>query len=436
MGPLNESMKREMIEQQGDVKFDVNWTKLSEFLNVLVRKGVSPNVASFVGATTVRINVIGYADREPTEKETEKMKDLVREAMKEGALGVGSSLIYTPATFAQTDELLDLAEIAGQYGGIYISHIRGEAGTLVDAVDELIYISREAKVPAEIYHLKAAGAGNWDKMDEVIKMIEDARKEGLKITANMYLYDASSTGLDAAMPAWVQEGGQRAWIERLKNPKIRAKLNQEMVEGWKNSGRTGDKILLIRFKNPKLKPLIGKTLAQVAKERGKTAAETAMDLVVEDESRVGVVYFSISEENIKKEVVLPWVSFGSDADSIATERAFMASNVHPRAYGNFARLLGKYVREEKLVSLTEAIRRLTSFPANNLHLDRRGMLKKDYFADVVVFDPNTIIDHATYDNPHQYSTGVRDVFVNGIPVLRNNEHTGKMPGRVLRPNQK
>jgi N-acyl-D-amino-acid deacylase len=432
MGPLNEAMKREMIEEYGD-DFDVTWTKLSEFLDHMVKKGVSTNVASFVGATTVRIHELGYADRDPTPEELERMKALVRQAMQEGALGVGSSLIYTPASFAKTEELIELAKVAGEYGGIYISHIRGEASTLLDSVDELIKISREAKVPAEIYHLKAAGAGNWWQMDELIRTVEMARAEGLRITANMYLYDASSTGLDASMPAWVREGGLQAWIARLKDPEIRKRLDQEIPEQWQYSGRSGEKILLISFRNPRLKKYVGKTLAAVARERGKSAAETAMDLVAEDESRVGVVYFTISEENMRKQIRLPWVSFGSDADSIAPEGPFVLSQVHPRTYGNFARLLGRYVRDEKLIPLAEAIRRLTSLPATNLSLDSRGLLKPGYFADVVIFDPDKIRDHATYENPHQYSTGVRDVFVNGVAVLLQGEHTGKMPGRALAP---
>jgi N-acyl-D-amino-acid deacylase len=353
--------------------------------------------------------------------------------MKEGALGVGSSLIYTPASYAKTEELIELAKVAGEYGGMYISHIRGEASTLFEAVDELMFIALEARVPAEIYHLKAAGAGNWHQMDYVIRAIERARKAGLRITANMYLYEASSTGLDASIPSWVREGERKDWVARLKNPEIRKRLDQEIPEQWEYSGRTGEQILLISFRNPRLKKYIGKTLAEVAKERGKSAAETAMDLVAEDESRVGVVYFTISEENMRKQIPLPWVSFGSDAGSIAPEGSFILSNVHPRAYGNFARLLGKYVREEKLISLPEAIRRLTSLPATNVRLDRRGLLKPGYFADVVIFDPDKIIDHATYENPHQYATGVRDVFVNGVVVLRNGEHTGAMPGRALRP---
>jgi N-acyl-D-amino-acid deacylase len=436
MGPLNDAMKKEMVEQQGDVKFDVRWTKLSEYLDHVTRKGVSPNVASFVGATTVRVHVLGYADRAPSAKELEAMKGLVREAMKEGALGVGSSLIYAPASFAKTDELIELAKVAGEYGGIYISHIRGEGASLLDAVDELIHIAREAKVPAEIYHLKAAGTPNWNKLDAVIQKVEAAQKEGLRITADMYLYAASSTGLDAAMPTWVQEGGLKAWIGRLKDPVIRERLRKEMPEEWNKAGRKAEKTLLISFKNESLKNLTGKTLAEVARERKKSALDTAMDLVVEDGSRVGVVYFSMSEENIKKEVKLPWVSFGSDAESIKPEGVFIKSNIHPRAYGNFARLLGRYVRDEKLVPLKEAIRRLTSFPAKNLNLDRRGLLKPGYFADVVVFNPDKIQDHATYEKPHQYSTGVQHVFVNGVAVLKNSEHTGATPGRVLRPKKK
>ena len=430
MGPLNEAMKQQMSY---GAQFDVTWTKLSEFLDHLVRKGVSPNVASFVGATTVRIHELGHADRDPTPDELERMKGLVRQAMQEGALGVGSSLIYTPASFAKTNELIELAKVAGEFGGMYISHIRGEASTLFEAVDELMWIALEANVPAEIYHLKAAGAGNWAQMDYVIRAIERARNEGLRITANMYLYDASATGLDVSLPATVRQGGRQSWIGRLKDPEIRMHLDQEITEQWENSGRTGERILLTSFQNPRLQKYVGKTLAEVARERGKSAAETAMDLIAEDEGRVGVVYLSISEENIKKQIRLPWMSFGSDAGSISTESSFVTSKIHPRAYGNFARLLGKYVREEKLISLSEAIRRLTSLPATNLRLDRRGLLKPGYFADVVIFDPNKIQDHATYENPHQYSTGVRDVFVNGVPVLRDGEHTGKMPGRALRP---
>jgi N-acyl-D-aspartate/D-glutamate deacylase len=433
MGPLNSAMKKEMVEQQGDIKFEVKWTTLGEYMNYLVHKGVSPNVASFVGASTVRIYVLGYADRKPTSKELEKMKALVREAMSEGALGVGSSLIYAPASYADTDELVELSRVASEFGGMYISHIRGEGVSLLDAVDELITIAKEANIPAEIYHLKAAGTSNWNKIDEVIHKVEAARSSGLKITADMYLYAASSTGLDAAMPTWVQEGGLKAWIERLKDPKVRERLRKEMPEEWGKAGRSAEKTMLINFKNDRLKPLIGKSLAQVAKERGKSPLDTAMDLVVEDGSRVGVVYFSMSEENIKKELKLPWVSFGSDAESVKPEGVFIKSSIHPRAYGNFARLLGKYVRDEKIIPLQEAIRRLTNLPATNLKLDRRGLLKPGYFADVVVFDPQTITDHATYEKPHQYSTGAKHVFVNGVAVIRNGEHAGATPGRFIKP---
>ena len=430
MGPLNAVMKQQMSY---GAQFDVTWTKLSEFLDHLVQKGVSPNVASFVGATTVRIHELGHADRDPTPEELERMKGLVRQAMQEGAMGVGSSLIYTPATYAKTNELIALAKVAGEYGGMYISHIRGEASTLFEAVDELMWIALEANVPAEIYHLKAAGPRNWAQMDYVIRAIERARSEGLRITANMYLYDASATGLDVSLPALIRQGGKQTSIDRLKDPEIRRHLDQEVTEQWEISGRTGERILLISFQNPRLQKYVGKTLAEVARERGKSAAETAMDLVAEDESRVGAVYLSISEENIKKQIRLPWMSFGSDAGSFSPDSSYGLSKIHPRAYGNFARLLGKYVRDEKLISLPEAIRRLTSLPATNLRLDRRGLLKPGYFADVVIFDPNKIQDYATYEYPHQYSTGVRDVFVNGVAVLRNGEHTGKMPGRALRP---
>ena len=438
MGPLNDTMKKEMGEQQGDIKFDVKWTTLGEYLDYLVQRGISCNVASFVGATTVRIHEIGYADRPPTSAELERMKQLVRQAMGEGALGVGSSLIYAPAFYAKTDELVALAKVASEYGGMYISHIRSEGTRLLEAADELITISREAKIPAEFYHLKAAGQSNWNKLDALIQKIEAARAAGLRITADMYTYTAGQTGLDAAMPPWVQEGGYKAWAERLKDPAIRERVKREMgtpTDQWENffiASGSPDKILLIGFKNDKLKPLTGKTLAEVAKVRGTSPEETAMDLVIEDGSRVSTVYFLMSEDNVRKEVALPWVSFGSDAESLAPEGVFLKSNPHPRAYGNFAHLLGKYVREEKIVPLQEAIRRLSALPAGNLKLDRRGALKPGYFADVVVFDPAKIQDHATYEKPHRYSTGVLHVFVNGAQVLKNGEHTGAKPGRAVR----
>src|SRR5437667_11660141 len=427
-------MKKEMREQQGDIKFDVAWTTLSEYLEYLAKRGVSCNVGSFVGATTVRVHEIGYADRPPTPDELERMKKLVRQAMEEGALGVGSSLIYAPAFYAKTDAIVALAKVAGEYGGMYISHIRSEGTRLLEAADELITISREATIPAEFYHLKAAGQSNWNKLDALIQKIETARAAGLRITADMYTYTAGQTGLDAAMPPWVQEGGYKAWAERLKDPAMRERVKREMdtpTDKWENffiASGSPDKILLIGFKNNKLKSLTGKTLAEAAAIRGKSPEETAMDLVIEDGSRVSTVYFLMSEENVRKEIALPWVSFGSDAESSAPAGVFLKSNPHPRAYGNFARLLGKYVRDERIVPLEDAIRRLSSLPAENLKLKRRGSLKPGYFADVVVFDPAKIHDYATYEKPHQYSTGVLHVVVNGVPVLKNGEHTGAKPG--------
>jgi N-acyl-D-amino-acid deacylase len=437
MGPLNEAMKKEVVERQGDIKFDVAWTTLAEYLEHLAARGVSTNVASFVGATTVRVHVLGYEDRPPTPPELEQMRLLVRRAMEDGALGLGSSLIYAPAFYAKTDELVALARVAAEYGGSYISHIRSEGNRLLEAVDELIAIARGAGIPAEVYHLKAAGEPNWGKLDEVIRRIDLARAEGLGITADMYPYTAGATGLDAAMPPWVQEGGHRAWVERLKNPAIRRRVAREMSapsDAWENFYRAAgpEKILLIGFKSEALKPLTGKSLAEVAAGRGRTPQETAMDLVVEDDSRVGTVYFLMSEENVRRQIPLPWVSFGSDEASLAPEGVFLKSNPHPRAYGTFARLLGKYVREERLIPLEEAIRRLTSLPAGNFRLEGRGRLAPGYAADVVVFDPAGIADHATFESPHQYSTGVVHVWVNGVQVLSGGEHTGAKPGRVVR----
>jgi len=438
MGPLNDAMKEETLKSQGDIKFDINWTTLDEYLQYLVKKGISPNVASFLGAATVRVYVLGYEDRAPNEQELEQMRGLVRKAMEDGALGIGSSLIYAPAFYAKTSELIEISKVAGEYGGMYISHMRSEANRLLEAVDELIQIAREAKVPAEIYHLKAGGTQNWSKMDKVIQKVEAAQKEGFKITADMYLYPAGATGLDAAMPPWVQEGGHDEWVKRLKDPTIRERVKKEMMtptDEWENLlllAGSAEKVLLVGFKSEALKPLTGKTLAEVAKMRGKSPEETAMDLVIEDDSRVGTVYFLMSEENIRKQVALPWVSFGSDAESAIPEGVFLKSSTHPRAYGNFARLLGRYVREEKIIPLQEAIRRLTSFPAANLKIQRRGMLKDGYYGDVVIFDPNTIIDHATFEKPHQLATGMVHVFVNGTQVLKDGNHTGAMPGRVVR----
>lgn len=437
MGPLNEAMKKEQLEGQGDLRFPIEWTTLGEYLEYLERKGISPNVASFVGATTVRIHEVGYDDRPPTEAELARMKALVRVAMLEGALGLGSSLIYAPAFYARTPELVELAKVAGAHGGMYISHMRSEGAQLLEAIDELILIAREARLPAEIYHFKAAGRQNWDKTDEAIRRIEAARAEGLRITADVYTYPAGATGLNATMPPWVQEGGYAAWVARLKDPAIRARVKREMgqpTDTWENFfvGAGPDGILLSGFKSEALKPLTGRTLADVARERGTSPEDTAMDLVIEDGSRVDAVYFLMSEDNLRKKLRLPWVSFASDSGSLATEGAFLKSNPHPRAYGNFARWLGRYVRDEQLVPLEEGIRRLTSLPAANLGIKERGRLAEGYFADVVVFDPATIRDHATFERPHQYATGVAHVLVNGTPVLKDGEHTGATPGRVVR----
>jgi len=438
MGPLSRKMKKESREQQGDIKYDIKWTTLAEYLDYLVKRGVSCNVASFVGATTIRIHEIGYADRPPTAKELERMKKLVRLAMEDGALGVGSSLIYAPAFYAKTDELIALCKVAAEYNGMYISHIRSEGNRLLEAADEFLRIAREAKIPAEIYHLKAAGQANWGKLDPLIGKIESARAEGQHVTADMYNYVAAATGLDAAMPPWVQEGGLNAWVKRLQDPVTRTRVKAEMstpTDKWENlylASGSATNVLVVGFKNPKLKPLTGKTLAEVARMRGKSPEETAMDLVIEDHSRVDTIYFVMSEENIRKQLQRPYVSFGSDEGSLAPEGVFLKANPHPRAYGNVARLLGKYVHDEKIIPLEEAVRRLSSLPAENLKLDRRGALKPGYFADVVIFDPATISDHATFEKPHQYATGVRHVFVNGVPVIKDGEHTGAKPGQVVR----
>jgi N-acyl-D-amino-acid deacylase len=438
MGPLTDAMKQTMKEQQGDIKYDIEWTTLGEYLEYLEERGIATNVASFIGATTLRIHEIGYEDRQPTPVELERMRGLVRQGMEEGALGIGSSLIYAPAFYAGTDELIAITAEAGKHGGMYISHMRSEGNQLLEAVDELIRIAREANVPAEIYHLKAAGEQNWPKMEQVIARVENARAEGVKITADMYNYTAGATGLDAAMPPWVQEGGLREWIARLRDPAIRARVVREMrtpTDEWENLYLlvgSPDRMLLAGFKQDSLKHLTGKSLAEVAEMRGTSPEETAMDLVIQDDSRVGTVYFLMSEDNVKKQIALPWVSFDSDAESLAPEGVFLKSNPHPRAYGNFARLLGKYVREERVIALEEAIKRLTSLPATNLKLRRRGALEPGYYADVVVFDPATIIDHATFEQPHQLATGVKHVFVNGTQVLRDGQHTGATPGRVVR----
>ena len=437
MGPLNDKMKKQMKDDQGDLKYDIEWTTLAEYLTYLEKRGVSQNVASFIGATTIRTYVLGESDVQPTPEQMQQMRELVEKEMRAGALGIGSSLIYAPAFYAKTEELIELCKVAAKYKGKYISHMRSEGNRFEEAVDELIRISREANIPAEIYHLKAAGKDNWGKMDKVIAKVEAARKSGLTITADMYNYPAGATGLDASMPPWVLDGGYQELYKRIRDPETRKKIIAEMrvpTDKWENlrlAAGSDEKVLLIGFKNEKLKPLTGKTLAEVAKMRGTDPENTILDLVLEDQSRVGTVYFLMDEENIKKQIKIPWVSFGSDAESMAPEGAFLKSNPHPRAYGNFARLLGKYVREEKVISLQEAIRRLTSLPAGNLGLDRRGSLKKGYFADVVIFDPNTIADKATFEKPHQFAVGVRDVFVNGVQMLKNGDHTGKFSGRAV-----
>ena len=436
MGPLNDSMKKAMRDAQGDIKYKVAWTTLGEYLEFLAHRGVSCNVASFFGATTARIHEIGFTDRPPTARELERMKHLARQAMEEGAMGVASALIYTPAFYAKTEELIALAKVAAEYDGMYISHLRSEGNDFLGALDEFLRIAREANIRAEIYHLKAAGSANWGKLDAAIARIEAARQSGLKITADMYPYTAGATGLDAVMPPWVQEGGYEAWAGRLKDPAVRERLRHEMVtpsDKWENfylAAGSPEKILLVGFRNDKLKPLTGQTLGQVARLRGTSPVETAMDLVIEDGSRVGTIFFLMSEENVRKEIALPWVSF--DSGSVAPEGGFLKSNPHPRTYGTFARVLGKYVRDEKIISLPEAVRRLTSLPAANLKLDHRGWLKNGYYADVVVFDPVKIQDHATYEKPHQYATGVVHVLVNGVPVIKDGEHTGAKPGQVVR----
>jgi N-acyl-D-amino-acid deacylase len=437
-GPLNEKMKTGFMENQGDIKYPIQWTTLGEYLEYLEKRGVSTNIASFVGASTVRIHQLGYQNRPPTPEELKNMQNLVRQAMEEGALGVGSSLIYAPGYYAKTDELIALCKAAAPYGGIYISHLRSEGDHLMEGLEELLTIAKEADIPAEIYHLKAAGKPNWHKMDTLIKRVEDAQKEGLKITADMYLYPAAATGLDAAMPPWVQEGGLEQWTKRLKNPDIRERVKQEMKapgDDWENlynAAGSADKVILIGFKNETLKPLTGKTLSQVAQMRGTSPEETAMDLVIEDNSRISTVYFLMSEENIKKQIRLPWISFDSDAESLAPEGVFLKSNPHPRAYGNFARLLGKYVREEKVIPMEEAIYKLTALPATNLKLKHRGRLAQGYFADIAIFDADKIKDHATFTKPHQYATGMVHVFVNGVLTLKNGQHTGAKAGRVVR----
>ena len=437
-GPLNEELKAYMKKNQGDIKYDINWTTLGEYLQFLEDKGVSTNIASFIGATTLRINAVGYEDRKPNESELALMKNLVHQGMKEGAMGIGSSLIYAPAFYSSTEELIALCKVAAEYDGLYISHMRSEGNKLLESVDELLTIADQSGIRAEIYHLKQSGKKNWYKLDQVIQKIDSARAKGLEITTDMYTYIAGATGLDASMPPWVQEGGLDQWIARLKDPAIRKKVIKEMktdTDQWENlmrAAESSDKLILVGFKNDSLKYLTGKTLTEVAKMRGKSPEETALDLVIQDGSRVGTVYFLMTEENIKKQIKLPYMSFGSDAGTMSPEGVFSKNSTHPRAFGNFARLLGKYVREENVISLEEAIYKLTGLPASNLKIQNRGQLKKGYFADVVVFDPNEISDHATFENPMQYATGVNHVWVNGTHVLENGNHTGAYGGRFIK----
>jgi N-acyl-D-amino-acid deacylase len=441
MGPLNEQMKADIqadMKRNPDWKYEVDWTTLGEYLESLERRGVAPNVASFVGATSVRIHELGYANRLPNAEELERMKALVKTAMEEGALGVGSSLIYAPANYSSTEELIELCKVAGKYGGMYITHMRSEGNNILGAVDETIRIAQEGKLPAEIYHLKMAGKENWWKLDSVLSKIDVANAAGLKITADMYTYPAGATGLDASMPPWVQEGGIKEWIKRLQNPAIRKKALAEMrkpSDKWENlllMAGSPDQVLLLGFATDSLKRFTGKTLAEVSKIYGKSPEETAMDLVIADSTRVGTAYFMMSEENIKRQIALPYLSFGSDAESPATDGVFLKSSTHPRAYGNFSRVLGKYVRDEKVIPMEEAIRKLTALPASNLKIQKRGQLVPGYYADLAIFDPAKIQDHATFENPHQYSTGMVHVFVNGIQVLKDGEHTGAKPGKVVR----
>ena len=437
MGPVNDRVREHMLRAQADIKYDIKWNTLAEYLQYLEKRGISCNVVSFIGATTIREYAIGFEDKPPTPEQLDQMRDLVRKEMEAGALGIGTSLIYPPAFYAKTDELIELCKVAANYQGKYISHMRSEGSRLLEALDELIRISREAKIPAEVYHIKASGRENWGKEDQLLERIEAAQKEGLKITADMYTYTAAGTGLDACLPPWSEDGGYPALFKRLRDPATREKIKAEVqkpTNSWENlylDAGGPEHILLVAFKSEKLKPLTGKTLAEVARMRGKDPIDTAMDLIAEDESRVGTLYFLMDEDNVKKEIAKPWISFGSDEASQAPEPPFTKSNPHPRAYGNFARVLGKYVRDEKVVQMAEAIRRLSGLPATNLGLDHRGFLKEGMFADVVVFDPATIADRATFDKPHQYAVGMKHVFVNGVQVIKDGEHTGAKPGRAL-----
>ena len=427
MGPITEAMRQKSLEAQSDIKYDIPWTTLGEYLQYLEDKGVSTNVASFVGNGTLRHYVIGLENRKATEQEVQQMQRLVRQAMEEGAVGLSSSLLYAPSRYANTDELIALSKIASEYDGMYISHIRNEGSGLLESIDELIKICQEADLRSEIYHLKASGVGNWHLLDQAIAKVDSARRIGLPVTADIYTYPASSTGLHVQLPDWVREGGVAATIDRLKDPELRDKAIAETEFQY-----GADRILLVGFKNEALRKHIGKRLDQVAAELNKSPAETMVDLIVEDDSRIQVVYFSMSEENIKKKVAIPWVSFCSDAGSYTNEGVFIKQSTHPRAYGSFIRVLGKYTRDEEVIPVQEAIRKLTSLPAENLKLKDRGRLKPGYFADVVIFDPTSVKDNATFEDPHQYAEGVKHVWVNGTQVLKDGDHTGATPGRFVK----
>jgi N-acyl-D-amino-acid deacylase len=438
MGPLTPHMQELKAKREGDIKFPVTWTTLGQYLETLEQRGISPNVASFVGAPAVRTYVLGEGDVQPSAPQLEQMRTLVHQAMEQGALGLTTALIYAPATYARTPELIALAGESARCGGMYTAHMRSEGDRIDAAVQETIDIARASGAPAEIYHLKVAGRENWGKLDGVIAAIEHARAAGVRISANMYTYTAGATGLDAAMPSWVQDGGLEAWIERLKDPAIRARVIAEMRDPhpatWENlyAAAGADGTLLLEFKNPKLKPLTGKSLAEVARMRGVSPEDAAIDLVIEDGSRVGLAYFLMNEDNIRRQVALPWVSFGSDEAGVAPEGVFLLSAPHPRAYGNFARVFAEYVRKDHALSVAAAVRQLTTLPADNLSLPDRGRLRPGAHADVVVFDPDTIQDHATYDRPHQLSTGVSQVIVNGKFAVRDGQATGAHSGRVVR----
>ncbi len=432
MGPLNESMKQDMKNSQSDIKYDVEWTTLGEYLEFLEKKGVSTNITSFVGAATLRIYAVGYDDRAPSVPELDTMKFLLRQAMEEGAVGLSSALQYVPASFATSQELTELCKEVVKYDGMYISHVRDEGDSLLPSIDELISTAKDAGIRAEIYHLKQSGQSSWGLLDEVIRKVDSARNEGINITADMYNYIASYTGFDIIIPDWVEEGGMEKFVKRLKDPSVRKKIKQDIANAIEQRTGSADKVLIIGFRNDSLKYLAGKTLEEIARIRNKSPEEAVMDLVIDDHSRVEVVYFSMSEENLKRQIALPWMSFCSDAGSYAPEGVFIKSGTHPRAYGSFARLLGKYVRDERVIPLEEAIRKLTSLPASNLKIKKRGELRIGYYADVVVFDPLTIKDNATFENPHQYASGVLHVLVNGIQVIKDGEHTGAKPGRFVK----